>query len=303
MTAGTFLLSHRYRPGNSTEWKQHAFGMEVALLERLLASHVRAAPSSPTTSISPAPPLHLPWHLRFISPASPLHLPCISPSSPLHLPCISPSSPLSSPQVRVAEPELADYFYVPVWGGCWLSRFSRPTPWHHDLGGSRVPRAARASAVYLRAYEHIMRRYPYWNRTGGADHIFTFPHDEGACLAPREIARCVSAGSTSENLPRTFRDREVRLGEIHFVSRRGCLMTAGTFLHRAVLVSHWGRTTAAPPNHTTISHGQGWHVAPWFRSMCAARSLAHIVSRRGWLSLSARLTQYLGEVDLVSRRG
>ena len=39
----------------------------------------------------------------------------------------------------------------------------------------------RASRVYLRAYEHIRSAYPYWNRSGGADHLWTFPHDEGAC--------------------------------------------------------------------------------------------------------------------------
>ena len=34
---------------------------------------------------------------------------------------------------RVTDPNIADYFYVPVWGGCWLSRFSRPSARHHDL--------------------------------------------------------------------------------------------------------------------------------------------------------------------------
>ncbi len=161
-----------YVEGNATQWKQHAFGMEVALHERLLAS-----------------------------------------------------------EHRVSDPELADFFYVPVWGGCWLSRFSRPTPRHHDFFHLRnampeikTPRAARASQVYRRALAYISSTWPYWNRSGGADHIWTFPHDEGACLAPRE-------------------------------------------LNASILVSHWGRLAVRPPNHTTISTGQGWHVPPWHRQM------------------------------------
>ena len=118
------------------DWKQHAFGMEVATYERLL---------------------HSPH--------------------------------------RVVDPTVADFFYVPVWGGCWLSRFSRPTPRQHDLPSMarddpnvRIPRAVRASDVYRQAYEYIRHAFPFWNRSGGADHVWTFPHDEGACLAPRELS-------------------------------------------------------------------------------------------------------------------
>jgi hypothetical protein len=161
-----------YTHRNSTDWKQHAFGMEVALHERLL---------------------HSPH--------------------------------------RVSDPALADFFYVPVWGGCWLSRFSRPTPRHHDLQSMaredpevKKPRAARASDVYRRAFEHIRAKYPFWNRSKGADHLWTFPHDEGACLAPVELSP-------------------------------------------SILVSHWGRLQLRPPNHTSTSSGQGWHVEPYVKRM------------------------------------
>lgn len=30
-------------------------------------------------------------------------------------------------------------------------------------------------------------RWPYWNASGGADHLFLFSHDEGACWAPHEV--------------------------------------------------------------------------------------------------------------------
>ena len=164
-----------YTRHNTTDWKQHAFGMEVALHERLL---------------------HSPH--------------------------------------RVSDPTLADYFYVPVWGGCWLSRFSRPTPRHHDLASMaglephiKTPRAVRASDFYRRAYQYIRQAYPFWNRSGGADHLWTFPHDEGACLAPAEIAP-------------------------------------------SILVSHWGRLMLRPNNHTSTSTGQGWHMPPFHERMYGA---------------------------------
>ena len=192
-----------YTHNNSTDWKQHAFGMEVALHERLLHS----------------------YH-------------------------------------RVADPELADYFYVPVWGGCWLSRFSRPTPRHHDLPSMakrdpqlKKPRAARASEVYRRAFEYIRATYPFWNRTGGKDHIWTFPHDEGACLAPLELAP-------------------------------------------SILISHWGRLMLSPNNHTSTSTGQGWHVPPHFERMYGARRcfepgkdlLLPIYKSRGFVQSSPYVT-------------
>ena len=79
---------------------------------------------------------------------------------------------------------IADFFYVPVWAGCWLSRFSRPTPGHHALPIRRewelfkTPRAQRASDMIRQSLNFVRQRFPYFNRSGGADHIFAFPHDE-----------------------------------------------------------------------------------------------------------------------------
>ena len=35
----------------------------------------------------------------------------------------------------------------------------------------------------------VKTAHPYWNRTGGADHVWHFAHDEGACWAPTEVYR------------------------------------------------------------------------------------------------------------------
>ncbi len=39
----------------------------------------------------------------------------------------------------------------------------------------------KAAARYVRTY------YPFWNASGGRDHVFTMLHDEGPCFAPREL--------------------------------------------------------------------------------------------------------------------
>ena len=43
----------------------------------------------------------------------------------------------------------------------------------------------------LAAKDYLAQTYPYWNRTGGRDHLFYFGHDEGACFVPHEIKRAV----------------------------------------------------------------------------------------------------------------
>lgn len=42
-------------------------------------------------------------------------------------------------------------------------------------------------SMYMDALNWIRTTYPYWNATKGANHIWLFAHDEGACWAPAEI--------------------------------------------------------------------------------------------------------------------
>ena len=98
---------------------------------------------------------------------------------------------LASPH-RTLDPETADFFFVPVYGGCYISRFFRPTPAHSLFVRDQwLPAPVLGNQFYRRALAWIQAHLPYWARRGGTDHIFAFPHDEGACIAPIELRNSI----------------------------------------------------------------------------------------------------------------
>ena len=89
---------------------------------------------------------------------------------------------------RTLDPETADFFFVPVYGGCYISRYFRPTPAHSlFIRDTWLPAPVLGNQFYRRALDWVKTKYPYWARRGGTDHIWAFPHDEGACIAPIEL--------------------------------------------------------------------------------------------------------------------
>ena len=69
---------------------------------------------------------------------------------------------LASPH-RTVDPTEADLFYVPTWD------------WHGSWGNAEV---------YYRAHRYISTFYPYWNASGGADHVWAIARDAAACDTP-----------------------------------------------------------------------------------------------------------------------
>ncbi|CDF40746.1 Glycosyltransferase, family GT47 [Chondrus crispus] len=76
---------------------------------------------------------------------------------------------LASP-IRTADPEEADFFYVPVYTTCDLI-----THQPND-----VPRVGRH---FAEAMDVVIRDYPYWNRSSGRDHVYMFSQGFSARLA------------------------------------------------------------------------------------------------------------------------
>ncbi|XP_051183859.1 probable glucuronosyltransferase Os03g0107900 [Lolium perenne] len=73
-----------------------------------------------------------------------------------------------------ARPEDADLFFVPVYVSC---NFSTP---------NGFPSLSHARGMLADAVDLVRRDAPFWNRSGGADHVFVASHDFGACFHPME---------------------------------------------------------------------------------------------------------------------
>ncbi|XP_010516383.1 PREDICTED: uncharacterized protein LOC104792052 [Camelina sativa] len=86
---------------------------------------------------------------------------------------------------RTLNAEEADFFFVPVLDSCIITR-ADDAP-HLNMQNHTGLRSSLTLEFYKRAYDHIVEKYPYWNRTSGRDHIWFFSWDEGACYAPKEI--------------------------------------------------------------------------------------------------------------------
>ncbi|GFR40870.1 hypothetical protein Agub_g1521 [Astrephomene gubernaculifera] len=87
---------------------------------------------------------------------------------------------------RTFDPDEADYFYVPYYGACmiWPVFKWADYPYFHGPGG---PRVLQVINMLRELVGWINTTYPYWQRRGGRDHIFLFPHDEGGCWAPNVV--------------------------------------------------------------------------------------------------------------------
>ncbi|KAF8403129.1 hypothetical protein HHK36_011224 [Tetracentron sinense] len=76
--------------------------------------------------------------------------------------------------VRTFNPWEADFFFVPVYVSC---NFSTP---------DGFPAIGHARSLLASAVEHISSEMPFWNRSGGSDHVFVASHDFGACFHAME---------------------------------------------------------------------------------------------------------------------
>lgn len=65
---------------------------------------------------------------------------------------------------------------------------SAASPNCYSVGSACSTSRVKGGVVMVdEALAWVKSAYPYWNRRGGADHIWFFGHDEGACWAPQEI--------------------------------------------------------------------------------------------------------------------
>ncbi|KAG2674180.1 hypothetical protein I3760_13G122700 [Carya illinoinensis] len=83
---------------------------------------------------------------------------------------------LLTSHVRTFDPYEAHFFFVPVYVSCNFS----------TING--FPAIGHARSLLASAIQLISTEYPFWNRTGGSDHVFVASHDYGACFHAMEEA-------------------------------------------------------------------------------------------------------------------
>ena len=45
--------------------------------------------------------------------------------------------------------------------------------------------------MLLEAKRWLQQAWPFWNRTGGQDHVWAVTHDEASCWVPGELRRSI----------------------------------------------------------------------------------------------------------------
>ena len=81
---------------------------------------------------------------------------------------------------RTLDASAADFYFVPSYLACVILPVYDFTG-HAEYMHGYPMRPITAMRMSLAALHTIRARFPYWNASGGADHLFLFAHDEGAC--------------------------------------------------------------------------------------------------------------------------
>ncbi|XP_062082183.1 probable glucuronoxylan glucuronosyltransferase IRX7 [Humulus lupulus] len=81
---------------------------------------------------------------------------------------------LLTSDVRTFDPYEADFFFVPVYVSCNFS----------TVNG--FPAIGHARSLISSAINALSSEYPFWNRSGGSDHVFVASHDFGSCFHTME---------------------------------------------------------------------------------------------------------------------
>lgn len=71
---------------------------------------------------------------------------------------------------RTFDPNEADFFFVPVYVSCNFSAING------------FPAIGHARSLIKSAIEVVSSELPFWNRSGGSDHVFVASHDFGSCF-------------------------------------------------------------------------------------------------------------------------
>ena len=96
---------------------------------------------------------------------------------------------LDSP-LRTRDPAKAHLFFVPIYAASlfmWPIAHFADVPYLGREQRENRRRSHQGALLLKEALQYIRRAMPFWNASGGKDHIWMMLHDEGPCFCPREL--------------------------------------------------------------------------------------------------------------------
>ena len=96
---------------------------------------------------------------------------------------------LDSP-LRTSDPKQAHLFWVPIYAASlymWPIMHFADEPYIGRAQREQKRRSHQGALLMKKALAYIRTTFPFWNATGGRDHVWLMLHDEGPCFCPLEI--------------------------------------------------------------------------------------------------------------------
>jgi len=93
-------------------------------------------------------------------------------------------------RLRTADTAQAHLFFVPVYVSSlylWPIHGASTAPLYGGRRHRGATRVQQATLMLRAAAEYVRSALPFWNASGGADHVWMLLHDEAPCFAPREL--------------------------------------------------------------------------------------------------------------------
>ena len=94
---------------------------------------------------------------------------------------------LDSP-LRTSDPKQAHLFWVPIYAASlymWPIMHFADEPYIGRAQREQKRRSHQGALLMKKALAYIRTAFPFWNATGGRDHVWLMLHDEGPCFAPK----------------------------------------------------------------------------------------------------------------------
>ena len=169
-------------------------------------------------------------------------------------------------KIATKNPEEADFFFVPVYASAAaMASEKKYRQSVRDMTRSKI----------LEALSYIRKKYPFWDRKGGQDHVWIFSYDQGVCMDV--VSDRSQETLISQKLLRKLKDSIV-LTHINDV-RNECFQASSS----AIVVPPYVPASEITKRRHEAKRGGKWNERTYFATFRGQMSLEN--PRRPWESI------------------